>query len=106
LDKILDRCREPPLVRDMAQVTDRDTLFMISVSISYWKIHISFFFDQPFKYDSSFPNREPIPINKGKSYVDQWNEDHVHMPCSPKFVDVSRTHSCLFLKIFGTNIEN
>jgi hypothetical protein len=64
------------------------------------------FVDQPYKYlPSSARKHDPKAVNEGKAYVDQWDDNHVRMPCSVKFVDVSRTHSYLFLKICVVNKE-
>jgi hypothetical protein len=65
------------------------------------------FVDQPYKYaPTSVRNRrDPKPVNEGKAYIDRWDDNHVRMPCSVKFVDVSRNHAYPFLKICVTNKE-
>ena len=90
----------------MAYVKDPNTLFMILVSnFSLEKIHISYFLISHSSMIHLFRNRPPEAIYHEKRYVDRWDENHVHMPCSPKFVDVSRNPSYLFLKISLDDIE-
>lgn len=43
-------------------------------------------------------NRAPEPVNIGRGYVDQWDKNYVHMPCSPKLTDVSGKINIFHLK--------
>ncbi|CAF4662052.1 unnamed protein product [Rotaria sp. Silwood1] len=43
---------------------------------------------KPFEYDQKHPDRDPEPINGHGTYIDKWDEDHVHMPCSPSSLTV------------------
>lgn len=43
-------------------------------------------FDQPFDYKKS--NRSDPPEPRNSSYNDVWDDDHVKMPCSAKYIEV------------------
>ncbi|CAF3800351.1 unnamed protein product [Rotaria sp. Silwood1] len=67
LNDIPNLFQAAPTVKDMQDINDVGHTFMI----------------KPFKYDSSNPNLEPEPIHGMGNYFDIWNDDYVHLPCSP-----------------------
>ncbi|CAF0958488.1 unnamed protein product [Adineta steineri] len=72
-ESITNICSQPPQVEDMQVIGNENSIFMI----------------EPFKYNPSQPDRAPNPINVGNDYGDRWDENHLRMPCSPKYIDVS-----------------
>ncbi len=51
-------------------------------------IGIIYYLKQPFKYDSTDPNCEPEPFYENGTYVDEWDQDYVRLPCSQSYVTV------------------
>ena len=99
MDDILERCRNPPQVTDMAELKGSKYFFMIAVTDFTIKKTYFPFLNQDYKYDpNSSRNRDPKALNEGKPYDDKWDDNHVRMPCSAKYVYVSGNHRNLYLE--------
>ncbi|CAF0977998.1 unnamed protein product [Adineta ricciae] len=75
LSEISNICEKPPRLMDMMDVRDPNHTFLI----------------QPFKYDPANEDCEPKSILEDGSYVDEWDQDHVRLPCSPSYVTKNGT---------------
>ncbi|CAF0958413.1 unnamed protein product [Adineta steineri] len=83
-ESITNICSQPPQVAYMQVIGNENSIFMI----------------EPFKYNPSQPDRAPNPINVGNGYDDRWDENHLRMPCSPKYVDgYSQEEKDRFLRV-------
>ncbi|CAF0733884.1 unnamed protein product [Adineta steineri] len=83
-ESITNICSQPPQVEDMQVIGNENSIFMI----------------ESFKYNPSQPDRAPNPINVGNGYDDRWDENHLRMPCSPKYVDAySQEEKDRFLRV-------
>ena len=72
LAEIPNICQQPPTLCDMKDICDRNHTFLI----------------KPFKYDSTNPDCEPQPAYDNGTYVDEWDQDYVRLPCSQSYITV------------------
>ncbi|CAF1063214.1 unnamed protein product [Rotaria sordida] len=75
LSEITNICQQPPTMSDMKDIRDRNHTFLI----------------KPFKYDSNDLKREPEPLYENGTYVDEWDQDNVRLPCSQFYITKNGT---------------
>ncbi|CAF0916166.1 unnamed protein product [Rotaria sp. Silwood1] len=75
LSEIPNICQQPPTISDMKDIRDRNHIFLI----------------KPFKYDPTDPDREPEPLYENGTYVDEWDQDNVRLPCSQFYITKNGT---------------
>ena len=54
-----------------------------------YEMSIIYYLKQPFKYESNDPNGEPQPLYENGTYVDEWDQENVRLPCSQSYITVS-----------------
>lgn len=75
----------------MKDIRDPGHTFLIKVNLSDSFVFIlTFFFIQPFKFDSNEPDREAEPYYENGTYVDEWDPQFVRLPCSQSYITVIR----------------
>ncbi|CAF2003229.1 unnamed protein product [Rotaria magnacalcarata] len=75
LSEIANICQHPPTLSDMKDIRDNNHTFLI----------------KPFKYDPNSPDREPEPFYENGTYVDEWDQDYVRLPCSQSYITKNGT---------------
>ncbi|UJR36597.1 hypothetical protein I4U23_029317 [Adineta vaga] len=75
LSEISNICQQPPTLVDMKDIRDRNHTFLI----------------KSFKYDPANADCEPQPFYENGTYVDEWDQDYVRLPCSQSYVTKNGT---------------
>ncbi|CAF0958469.1 unnamed protein product [Adineta steineri] len=75
LSEITNVCQQPPTIIDMKDVCERTHTFLI----------------KPFKYTSTDPDAEPQAFYENGTYVDEWDQNYVRLPCSQSYINKNGT---------------